>query len=114
MNERIEALSGRLPDGVLNQIAMYDCHPTADLMKTVKIKTWDEYGPIANGMHVSVQLPTYFTQGEWWYAHTDRTQLRFSFPKWRFQTVERLIYIPDWAVEEYLEERLASWVDSDE
>ena len=37
MNERINALRGKLPDGVLNQIAMYDCHPTADLMKGVKI-----------------------------------------------------------------------------
>ena len=61
MNERINALRGKLPDGVLNQIAMYDCHPTADLMKEVKIKTWDEYGPIASGTQVSFQEPTCFT-----------------------------------------------------
>ena len=61
MNERINALRGKLPDGVLNQIAMFDRHPTADLMKEVKIKVWDEYGPIAAGVQVSVQAPTYFT-----------------------------------------------------
>ena len=54
MNERINALRGKLPDGVPNQIAMYDSHPTADLMRGVKIKAWDEYGPIASGMQVIV------------------------------------------------------------
>ena len=114
MNERINALRGKLPDGVLNQIAMFDRHPTADLMKEVKIKVLDEYGPIAAGMEVSVQPPTYFTHSDSWYAYTDRTQLRLFFPKWRFQTVEHLIYTPDWAVEEYLEDQLAAWVDSGE
>ncbi len=40
MNERIQALRGCLPNGVLGIISMYDCHPTADLMKTVAIKAW--------------------------------------------------------------------------
>ena len=111
MNERIEALRGRLPDSLLNQIGMYDSHPTADLMKGVKIKTWGEYGPIASGTQVNVQAPTYFTHQDPWYTFTSREELRFFFPKWRFQTCEHLIYIPDWAVEEYLEERLAAWLD---
>ena len=111
MNERIEALRGNLPDCVLNQIAMYDCHPTADLMKLVKIKTWSKLGPIAAGMSVNVQPPTYFCHSDSWYANTDRTELRFFFQRWRFETVEQLIYIPDWAVEEILEERLVAWLD---
>ena len=109
MNERIEALRGCLPDGALNQIRMFDSHPTADLMKGITIKTWGEYGPIASGMQVNVQAPTYFTHQDPWYTFTSREELRFFFPKWRFQTCEHLIYIPDWAVEEYLEERLAAW-----
>ena len=111
MNERIKALRGCLPDGVLNQISMYDSHPTADLMRGVKIKAWDEYWPIAPGMQAIVQEPAYFTHQDPWYALTDRRELRFFFPKWRFATCEHLIYIPDWAVEEYLEERLAAWLD---
>jgi len=111
MNERIEALRGRLPCDVLSTVYMYDCHPTADLMKKVKIDTWGEFGPIAAGMSVSVQPPTYFSHSDSWYADTYRTELRFFFQKWRFQTVEHLIYIPDWAVEEYLEEKLTSWLD---
>ena len=111
MNERIKALVGRLPDGVLNQIVMFDSHPTADLMKEVKIKAWDEYGPIAGGMQVSVPAPTYFTHQDPWYALSDRIELKFFFPKWRFATCENLIYIPDWAAEEFLDERVAAWFD---
>ena len=40
MNERIKVLRDRLPNGVLNLISMFDSHPTADLMKKVKIRTW--------------------------------------------------------------------------
>ena len=116
MNERINALRGKLPDGVLNQIAMYDCHPTADLMKGVKIETWDKCGhcAIPAGMKVTVQEPTYFTLNEEWFLETSRRELRFYFPKWRFGTCEGMIYIPDWAAEEYLEERLAAWLDQRE
>ena len=111
MNERIKALRGRLPDGALNQITMFDRHPTADLMKEVKIKAWDEYGPIASGTQVRVQYPTYFTHQDPWYALTDRTELLFFFRKWQFTTCEILIYLPDWAVEDFLEERLEAWLD---
>ena len=111
MNERIEALRGRLPDDVLSKVRMYDCHPTATLMKEVKLKAWGESGPIAAGTQVSVQPPTYFNRSESRYVDKDLTELRFYFPRWRFQTVEHLIYIPDWAEEEYLEEKLASWLD---
>ena len=111
MNERIKALRGRLPNGVLNQISMYDSHPTADLMRVVKIKAWDEYWPIAPGMQAIVQEPAYFTHQDPWYALTDRRELRFFFPKWRFATCEHLIYIADWVAEEFLEERLAAWLD---
>ena len=114
MNERIKVLRDRLPNGVLNLISMFDSHPTADLMKEVEIKSWGEYGPIAAGIQVTVQEPTYFTHQDPWYRFTDRKELRFFFPKWRFQTCENLIYIPDWAVEEYLEERLAAWLDQRE
>jgi hypothetical protein len=111
MNERIKALRGRLPDCVLNQIGLFVSHPTADLMRGVKIKAWGEYWPIAPGMQVSVQEPAYFTHQDPWYALTDRRELRFFFPKWRFATCENLIYIPDWAEEEFLEERVAAWLD---
>ena len=111
MNERIKALVGRLTDGVLNQIGMFGSHPTADLMKEVKIKAWDEYWPIASGMQAIVQEPAYFTHQDPWYALSDRRELRFFFPKWRFATCEHLIYIADWVAEEFLEERLAAWLD---
>ena len=62
-------------------------------------------------MQVNVQAPTYFTHQDPWYAFTSREELRFFFRKWRFKTCERLIYIPDWAAEEFLEERLAAWLD---
>ena len=111
MNERIEALRGRLPDDVLSNVRMYDCHPTATLMKDVKIKAWGESGPIAAGMHVNVQPPTYFNHFESRYVDKGLTERRFHFPRWRFQTVEHLIYIADWAAEEFLGERLAAWLD---
>ena len=111
MNERINALRGKLPDGVLNQIAMYDCHPTADLMKSVKIETWGRLDSIPPSMQLTVQEPAYFTLSEPWFLETSRRELRFFFPKWRFETCFDLIYVADWAVEEYLEERLAAWLD---
>ena len=111
MNERIKALRSRLPDGALNQISMYDSHPTADLMRGVKIKAWDEYWPIAPGMQAIVQEPAYFTHQDPWYALTDCRELRFFFPKWRFATCEHLIYIADWVAEEFLEERVAAWLN---
>ena len=44
MNDRIKALRGCLPDGVLNNISMYDSHPTADPMKGVKMERFNREG----------------------------------------------------------------------
>ena len=118
MNERIQALRGRrrsqgcllpLPNGVLGIISMYDCHPTASLMKAVTMKRWERCGHIPPGMEISVDEPHYMNS-DW-----GRICCKgFYFYSWKYSTHPDIIYLPDWAVEEYLEERLAAWLDRGE
>jgi hypothetical protein len=57
MNERIQALRGRLPKDLLGIISMYDCHPTADLLKAVEITRWGREHPIPAGMDITTEAP---------------------------------------------------------
>jgi len=107
MNERIQALRGCLPNGVLGLISMYDCHPTADLMKAVRMLKWDKVSLIPAGMQLYVDEPHYFIDPTY-----GRLQSKgLYFPIWSYATHPDMIYLADWAVEEYLEERLAVWLD---
>jgi len=103
MNERIQALRGRLPNGMLRLISMYDSHPTADLMKAVKIVRWGRQGLIPSGMVVGVEAPHYLIIRIWgrmceriWY-----------FSGWKYNPLG----LPDWAFDEYIDEQLAAWMD---
>ena len=111
MNERIQALRGRrrsqgcllpLPNGVLQLISMYDCHPTASLMKAVTMKRSERCGHIPPSMEISVDEPHYM-RTVWGHICCKG----FYFYSWKYSTHPDMIYLPDWAVEEYLEERLA-------
>ena len=113
MNERIEALRGRLPYDVLSKVRMYDCHPTADLMKGVKMVRFNRERFVPPSLKCTVQAPAYFKYKDlWWYPPcmhlTDRT---FYFMRWQYETCEDMIYIADWVAEEFLEERVAAWLD---
>jgi hypothetical protein len=115
MNERIQALRGRLPNGVLGIISMYDCHPTADLMKTVKIKSWHKESVIPAGMKLTVQKPAYWLPPFCWLLQEPFPENRwFYFRSWCYDTLPDMDYLPDWAVEQFLEERLAAWLDRGE
>ena len=88
MNERIKALRGRLPNGVLGIISKYDCHPTADLMKTVKMKSWEQQSVIPAGMSLTVQEPAYFLPPYDWLDR--RTELSFYFRRWCYDTLPEM------------------------
>ena len=109
MNERIKALRGRLPNGVLGIISKYDCHPTADLMKTVKMKSWEQHSVIPAGMSLTVQEPAYFLPPYDWLDR--RTELSFYFRRWCYDTLPEMGYLQDWVVEEFLEARVAACFD---
>ena len=89
MNERIQALRGRLPNGVLSVISKYDCHPTADLMKAVSITRWGRRG----GVDISVAAPHYMI------TH-DSGRIRSR----GFLKVKHSSRLANWVVEEYVEE----------
>jgi hypothetical protein len=112
MNERINALKGSLPRGVLGLISAYDCHPTADLMRTVKMKRWDAEPDIPDGMWLTVEEPAYFLPPYDWLDR--RTEMAFYFRRWCFDTLPEMDYLEDWVAEEFLEARVATWLDGGE
>ena len=85
MNERIKALRGSLPRGVLGLISAYDCHPTADLMRTVKMKRWEQHSIIPAGMSLTVEEPAYFLPPYYWLDR--RTEWSLYFRRWCFDTL---------------------------
>ncbi len=109
MNERVQALSGQLPDGVLGLISKYDCHPTADLMKTVQIKRWEQQSVLPAGMSLRVEEPAYFIPPYDWLD--GYTEMSLYFRRWCFDTLPEMDYLQDWVKEEFLEARVVDWLD---
>ena len=99
MNERINALRGKLPDGVLNQISMYDCHPTADLMKVVRMERRDKGRVTQAGVRLSVPKPHYIRRLTNWGKCWRLLDAWFYYPNDCWWS------LPEWVQEEYMEAR---------
>lgn len=129
MSERLGALRSKLPPEVLGIIRSFDSHPTADLIREIEFERFPGHtyaaasmclgncriwAPLAREMarrHSSngtlysrksgVWLPVLVLDAEVW---------TMSFPRWRFETLEDLDYLPSWVKEEYkLEVRSKPW-----
>ena len=116
MSDRLEALRGKLPEGVLSLIRSYDSHLLSDLIRDIEfqffpghlyaasslqLKSCDVWPPLAremkrridhNFMLNRVWLPTLCYDAKVW---------TMSFPRWQFETLEDLEYLPLWVKEEY-------------
>lgn len=120
MNERLEVFSSRLPQDLLAAIAKYDSHPTADLIRSLKIRDIPEACFHPSFKHVVASHPTHFCpivrerkRREVQNQNRHRTGNPFlpifgdphswllTFDPWRFQTLPELDYLPDWVREEF-------------
>jgi hypothetical protein len=121
MTQRLEALSSKLPPGVLSIIRELDSHPVADLVRKLEFETFPGnvysasalciknckvWAPLARELrrrlkHNSTLMSR--TQGVWMPIFSyDAKTWTMSFPKWQFETLEDLDYLPLWVKEEYL------------
>jgi hypothetical protein len=121
MTQRLEALSSKLPPGVLSIIREFDSHPVADLVRKLEFETFpgnvysasalcikncEVWPPLARELrrrlkHNSTLMSR--TQGVWMPIFSyDAKTWTMSFPKWQFETLEDLDYLPLWVKEEYL------------
>jgi hypothetical protein len=118
MGDRLEALRSKLPSEVLSLIRSYDSHPLSDLIREIefeplpghvyaasglRLKNCLVWRPLANELrrrlrhnrslasHGGTWLPIFFDTQTW----------ILSFPKWQFETLEDLDYLPLWVKEEY-------------
>ena len=118
MTDRLDALRSKLPDGVLSIIRSYDSHPLSDLIREIefeplpghvyaasglRLKNCLVWRPLANELrrrlrhnrslasHGGTWLPIFFDTQTW----------ILSFPRWQFETLEDLDYLPLWVKEEY-------------
>ena len=120
MSERLEALSSKLPPGVLSIIRDYDSHPVSDLIREIEFERYPGHvyaasslclhncrlwPPLARELkrrlkHNSTLMSQ--TQGVWLpILCYDAKNWRMSFPRWQFETLEDLDYLPLWVREEY-------------
>ena len=111
MSERLNALRGKLPPGVLSIIRSYDSHPAADLISAIEfesmcLRNCEVWPPLAREMkrrlrHNAMLMSR--TQGVWLPVLCyDAKTWTMSFPRWQFENLEDLVYLPRWVHEEYL------------
>ena len=118
MSERLEALRSKLPSEVLNLIRSYDSRPTSGMIREIEfeplpghvyaasglvLKNCLVWRPLANELrrrlrhnrslvsHGGTWLPIFFDTQTW----------ILSFPRWQFETLEDIGYLPLWVQEEY-------------
>ena len=120
MSERLDALRSKLPEGVLSIIRMYDAHPTADLIREIEfervpgqvysasgmiLKNCRVWPPLAREMsrrHLHNRTLYSRQNGIWMPVLVlDARVWTMSFPRWKFETLEDLDYLPLWVKEEY-------------
>ena len=120
MSERLEALSSKLPPGVLSIIREYDSHPVSDLIREIEFERYPGHVYAASSMclkNCRVWPPlarelkrrlkhncTLMSQtGGVWLPILcyDAKTWRMSFPRWQFETLEDLDYLHLWVREEY-------------
>ena len=129
MSERLDALRSKLPEGVLSIIRSYDSHPTADLIREIEFERFPGHAyaaasmsltncriwaPLARDMslrHSSNGTLYSCKNGVWRPVHVLNDRVwTMSFPRWQFETLEDLDYLPSWVKEEYrLEARSKPW-----
>ena len=111
MSERLEALRSKLPSEVLNLIRSYDSHPLADLIREIKFEPLPGHVYAASGLclkncHVwrplANELRRRLRHNRSLASHVFDTQTWIlSFPRWQFETLEDIGYLPLWVQEEY-------------
>ena len=120
MSERLEALQSKLPPGVLSIIRSYDSHPVSDLIREIEFERYPGHAYAASSLclkNCRVWPPlaremtrrlkhncTLMSQtGGVWLPILcyDARIWRMSFPRWQFETLEDLDYLPLWVQEEY-------------
>jgi hypothetical protein len=120
MSQRIDALKSKLPPELLSLIQSFDSHPTADLIRAIEferypghvyaasslgLKNCDVWPPLARELRRRLRHNATLmsrTQGVWMpiLCYDARTWM-LSFPRWQFETLEDLDYLPLWVKEEY-------------
>jgi hypothetical protein len=120
MSDRLDALSSKLPEGVLSIIRSYDSHPLSDLIRKIEfvaspghvyaassllLNNCEVWPPLARELrrrlkHNSTLMSR--TQGVWQPIFCyDAKRWTMSFPRWKYETLEDLDYLPLWVKEEY-------------
>jgi len=121
MTQRLEALRSKLPQGVLRIIRDFDSHPLADLISHLEferhpgnvysaaslcIKNCEVWAPLARELKRRLKHNCTLmsrTQGVWMpILCYDAKIWTLSFPRWQFENLEDLGYLPRWVHEEYL------------
>jgi hypothetical protein len=120
MSERLEALNSKLPLEVLSIIRDYDSHPVSEMIRETEFEMFPGHVYAASSMclkNCRVWPPlarelkrrlkhncTLMSQtGGVWLPILcyDAKNWRMSFPRWQFETLEDLDYLPLWVREEY-------------
>ena len=118
MSERLEAL--KLPPEVLSIIRSYDSHPVSDLIREIEferypghvyaasslcLKNCRIWPPLAKELKRRLKHNCTLmsqTGGVWLpILCYDARTWRMSFPRWRFETLLDLDYLPLWVKEEF-------------
>ena len=121
MTPRLQALQSKLPHDILTVVRDCDSHPTADLIREVEFERLPGHVYAASGLRLKnciVWAPLAQelkgrlkhncsmrsqTRGTWMpvFCYDARTWI-LRFPRWQFETLEDLDYLPMWVREEYL------------
>jgi hypothetical protein len=120
MSQWLDALTSKLPPGVLSIIRSYDSHPTSDLIREIeferypghayaasslRLKNCRVWAPLARELKRRVKHNRTLmsqTRGVWMpiFCYDARTWT-LSFARWRYETLEDLDYLPEWVTREY-------------
>ena len=120
MSERLDALRSKLPPELLSIVRSFDSHPTAELIREIDFERFPGHSYAAASMslkNVRVWPPLaremsrrHMHNGTLYSRRTgvwlpvlvlDARVWTMSFPRWRFETLEDLDYLPSWVKEEY-------------
>ena len=121
MSQRLDALRSKLPGGVIFIIRRFDSHPVADMIRAIEFERYpghlyaaaslrltkcDLWAPLAREMNRRVRHNSTLmsqTKGVWQPVLCyDAKIWLLSFPRWKFETLEDLEYLPLWVKEEYM------------
>ena len=120
MSERLKALSSKLPPEVLSIIRRFDSHPTSDLIREIQFEIFPGHVYAAASMQLvncklwpplAREMKRRYKHNSMLVSRTDRVWKpvlvldaqvwTLSFPRWQFETLEHLDYLPGWVKDEY-------------